>query len=164
MGSPTGTERLVLADRAATTALAGRLAAGLRAGDVLALTGPLGAGKTTLVRALVAALTGDPSDVVSPTFALVQHYAARLPVAHVDAYRIGSVQEFRALGWEEIFPTDAAGAPCGVTVVEWADRVAAAIPPEAVWLDLAPGAGERREATASGPTEALARLGLAGGP
>ena len=154
--------RLALADRAATIALAGRIAAGLRTGDVLALSGQLGAGKTTLTRALVAALGGDPADVVSPTFALVQHYEARLPVAHVDAYRIATVDEVRALGFEEAFPVGADGAPCGVTVIEWADRVAAAVPDGAVWLALESGEGERREATVRGPTETLARLRLAG--
>lgn len=128
---------------------------------MLALCGPLGAGKTTLVRALVAALGGDPSDVVSPTFALVQHYAARVPVAHVDAYRLGSVEEFRALGFEEVFPLAANGAPCAATAIEWAERVAPAVPDSAVWLEITPAEGERRTVAVRGRPETLARLGLA---
>jgi tRNA threonylcarbamoyl adenosine modification protein YjeE len=151
---------LELPDRAATDALAVRLAAGARAGDVLALVGPLGVGKTTLVRALVVALGGDGQEVVSPTFTLVQHYVARLPVAHVDAYRLHSDAALRALGHEELFPADADGTPCGLSVFEWADLVRDSMPAGAVWIEMGPGLGERRTVHASGPPETLVRLGL----
>lgn len=139
---------------AATGTLAEGIAAGLRAGDVLGLTGPLGAGKTTLVRALVRALGGEPADVVSPTFVLVQHYRARLPVTHVDAYRLPDAAGLRALGHEEIYPDGA------VTVIEWADRVRAALPAGAVWIELRPLPGDVREVRATGDPATLARLGL----
>ena len=135
-------------------ALAGVVASGLRAGDVVGLTGPLGAGKTTFVRALVGALGGDPADVVSPTFVLVQHYRGRLAVAHVDAYRLADAAALRALGHEEIYPDGS------VSVIEWADRVRAALPPGAVWIDLRPLPGDVREVLAGGPAATLSRLGL----
>ena len=75
---------------------------GAAAGDVVALKGDLGAGKTTLARALIRALAGDPGlDVPSPTFTLVQTYEARLPVAHFDLYRLGSPAELDELGFGE---------------------------------------------------------------
>jgi len=152
---------LRLPDLAATEALASRIAAGARPGDVLALVGPLGAGKTTLVRALVVALGGDARDVVSPTFALVQHYEARLPVTHVDAYRLGGADALRALGHEEVFPEGADGLPIGLTAVEWADLVRDALPSAAAWVRIDGGQGDARTVEVEGPTEVLVRLGLA---
>jgi tRNA threonylcarbamoyl adenosine modification protein YjeE len=86
-------ERL-LADEAATMRLGEDLAMALRPGDVLALSGDLGAGKSTLARALIRALADDESlDVPSPTFTLVQSYDTRVPVHHFDLYRIGEGSE-----------------------------------------------------------------------
>lgn len=108
---------------AETLALGRALAAELRPGDVVALVGPLGAGKTLLVGAIVEGLGGDPSRVASPTFALIHEYAAeRMPVYHFDAYRLESEAEFHKLGVEEYFAGD------GVCLVEWADRVPGALP------------------------------------
>lgn len=146
-----------------TRAFAARLALRLQAGDVIALCGELGAGKTTFTRALIAALGGDASEVVSPTFTLAQHYAARLPVVHIDAYRLAGDDDFRALGHEEIFPADGLGVPSGLTVVEWADRVAASLPSTTLWLRLTAGEGESRTVRASSTSEVLGRVELADG-
>jgi tRNA threonylcarbamoyladenosine biosynthesis protein TsaE len=107
-----------------TAELGRRLGKLLFPGAVVALVGPLGAGKTTLVRATAAALGADPRSVTSPTFALVHEYPGRVPVYHFDAYRLTDVQAFLDLGVEEYFAGD------GVCLVEWADRVAAALPGE----------------------------------
>lgn len=155
--------RIDLASLDDTRALAARLAPALQPGDVLALQGDLGAGKTTFVRALIGALGGDAADVVSPTFTLVQHYPARLPVVHIDAYRLGGDDAFRALGHEEIFPADGHGAPTGITAVEWAELVRASLPPHAVWLRFTTGEGEARVVDLDAPAEVLGRLGLADG-
>jgi tRNA threonylcarbamoyl adenosine modification protein YjeE len=155
--------RLELASLDDTRALAARLAPLLQPGDVIGLVGDLGAGKTTFVRALIAALGGDAAEVVSPTFTLVQHYATRLPVVHVDAYRLGDDDAFRALGHEELFPADAHGAPTGLTAVEWADLVAASLPPHTLTLRFSAGEGEARTVEASSSSEVLARMGLADG-
>lgn len=87
----------------------------LEAGDLLRLDGPLGAGKTTFVRALVAALDGDPGQVSSPTFTLMHHYQTRLPVLHLDAYRLAPGADLMSLGLEDLQPE-------AVTCLEWAER------------------------------------------
>jgi tRNA threonylcarbamoyl adenosine modification protein YjeE len=117
---------IALPDLAATGRLAAALAAQLSAGDVVCLDGPLGAGKTTLVRALVEALGGDPAQVASPTFTLLHVYDARLRVVHVDAYRLGSAAALSALGFDDL------AAP-GIGVIEWADRVAGAYDAARSW-------------------------------
>jgi tRNA threonylcarbamoyladenosine biosynthesis protein TsaE len=119
---------LEAADEATTKAIGAALAGTLLPGDVVGLTGDLGAGKTRFVQGAAAALdVEDP--VVSPTFMLVRSYDGRLPVQHVDAYRLGGAAELEDLGVEEVLPPDA------VAFVEWADRVAGALPAD--WLELA---------------------------
>jgi len=87
----------------------------LRAGDVVLLTGELGAGKTTFVRG-VAQGTGSNAPVASPTFQLVRIYPGRLQIAHVDLYRVEDSAELRDLGLEEL-------AEQGAVVVEWGERL-----------------------------------------
>jgi tRNA threonylcarbamoyladenosine biosynthesis protein TsaE len=111
-------------DLAATTALGRRLAGLLFPGAVVALIGPLGAGKTHFVRAVVEGLGGEARQVSSPTFALIHEYEARLPVYHFDTYRLPNEAAFADLGVAEYF--DGAG----VCLVEWADRVVGVLPPE----------------------------------
>src|SRR5438309_12001365 len=107
-------------DLDATLAFGRRLAELLFSGAVVALVGPLGAGKTHLVRAVAEGLGIADSRVVnSPTFVLIQEYVARLPVYHFDAYRLRAPAEFSDLGVHEYFEGD------GVSLVEWADRVEA---------------------------------------
>lgn len=104
-------------------ALGRRLGELLFPGAVVALIGPLGAGKTLLVRAIAEGL-GVPnrSIVTSPTFILIQEYHGRLPIYHFDAYRLSSAAEFLDLGIDEYY---AAG---GVCLIEWADKVADCLP------------------------------------
>ncbi len=106
------------------------LAATLEAGDVLALVGDLGAGKTQLCQAIVAGLDATET-VTSPTFTLVQEYpSGRLPVWHFDFYRLESADELLGLGWDDYLNGD------GVLLVEWADRHPEMLPPEAQWWRL----------------------------
>lgn len=112
---------IVLADAAATAAFGARLAAVVAAGDVVTLAGPLGAGKTSIARGLLAAL-GLAGEAPSPTFAIVQPYAppeVRLPVLHVDLYRIEQPRDIEELGLEEA-RGDA------LLLVEWPDRAGGA--------------------------------------
>lgn len=100
------------------------LADTLPPGTVVALVGTLGSGKTALVRAVVEALDLPGSAVTSPTFVLVHEYPARVPVVHMDAYRLRELEEFYELGAEEYFSSAA------LVLVEWADRVREALPPD----------------------------------
>lgn len=119
-----------VADLAATTALGRQLGGLLFPGAVVALVGPLGAGKTHLVRAVAEGLGADGRVVSSPTFVLIQEYDARLPVYHFDAYRLRDPGEFFDLGAHEYFEGG------GVCLVEWADRVAACLPAERLTVAL----------------------------
>ncbi len=99
----------------AETAGAGRaLAVSLRAGMVVCISGPLGAGKTAFVRGLAAGLGCDPDDVSSPTFTIVQEYSGRVRLQHVDLYRL-SPAEVRDLGLDDLLDD-------AVMAVEWPDR------------------------------------------
>ncbi len=133
------TTSVELPDEAATLELGRRLGAAARAGDVLALHGTLGAGKTTLVHGLAAAL-GIVGPVPSPTFVLIREYTGRLPLAHVDAYRLGGSDEALAIGLDELL-----GGP-GVTAVEWAEIVDDLLPAQTLHVHLSTaGAGRRAE-------------------
>jgi tRNA threonylcarbamoyladenosine biosynthesis protein TsaE len=101
------------------------LAERLVAGDVVAISGELGAGKTCFVRGVARAL-GVRQTVSSPTFVLVNHYAGRLPVVHLDAYRTTSLTEVIDLGFDELIASG------GVTLIEWADKLAPLLPPDAI--------------------------------
>lgn len=122
---------LDLPDEAATAALAARLGPLLRRGDMVALRGDLGAGKTAFSRALVRALSGDPAEEVpSPTFTLVQTYdLPDLSLWHFDLYRLTAPEEVLELGWEEVRAE-------GCALVEWPDRLGAWLPAERLDLTL----------------------------
>lgn len=130
------------ADEATTVAFAARLAQIVAAGDLVTLSGDLGAGKTTLARALIRELTGDPElEVPSPTFTLMQVYdGRRFPIVHADLYRIKSPDELAELGWDE-------AAEGALLLVEWADR-AGELPADrldvALRLDALKGASHRK--------------------
>ena len=138
---------LNIPDLAATEAFGRRLGALLFPGAVVALVGPLGAGKTHLTRAIAEGLgVRNPAAVTSPTFVLIQEYPARLPVYHFDAYRLSGPREFAELGVDEYFHGD------GVCVVEWADKVEPTLPADHLRVVISPMDENRRrfEVTACG--------------
>jgi tRNA threonylcarbamoyl adenosine modification protein YjeE len=142
-------------DEAGSVRLAELLALKIRPGDVIALYGDLGAGKTTLARALIGALLRD-AEVPSPTFALQQTYVTqRLTVAHFDFYRLAGAEEARELGFEEAIAT-------GAAIVEWPERVAALLPADRIEIVLAECTDpERRQVTVRGlgaPAGRVARI------
>ena len=140
-----------LADERATVLLGQDIAAALRHGDVLALQGDLGAGKTTLARGLIRALAADPVlEVPSPTFTLVQGYEARIPVQHFDLYRLSSVDELYELGFEE------AGRH-GIAIVEWPEKAGGHLPAGSISIELS-HEGEGRHARITGSPAAVARI------
>lgn len=121
----------VLDDPDATSRFGRALGERLFPGAVVALEGPLGAGKTHLVRAIAEGLSiHDSRLVTSPTFVLLQEYPARLPIYHFDAYRLPSAEAFWDLGVEEQLAAQ------GVCLVEWADRVAPCLPEERLTIVL----------------------------
>ncbi len=136
---------IVLADEAATLRLGADLALALRSGDTLALAGDLGAGKTTLARALIRAMAGDPGlEVPSPTFTLVQSYETRLPLAHFDLYRLGGVDELAELGLDAAIEE-------GAALIEWPERAQGRLPRETATITLThDGEGRRALISASG--------------
>ncbi len=139
---------------AETEALGRRLGALLFPGAVVALIGPLGAGKTQLARAIAIGLDiPNPAVVHSPTFVLIQEYAARLPIYHFDAYRLTTEAEFAELGVHEYFEAT------GVCLIEWADNVPSTLPRERLEVRITITGEESRhfEVTAAGVRyEALA--------
>lgn len=122
-----------------TRAFAAQLAPTLRAGDVLALHGELGAGKTCFVQGLAQGL-GVQVAVSSPTYTLINEYSAPIPLYHVDAYRLSNTQAGLDLGLEDYFDGQ------GITVIEWAERVTNLLPDRTVHIYFEPGAtpDERR--------------------
>jgi tRNA threonylcarbamoyladenosine biosynthesis protein TsaE len=113
-----------------TLALGAALAETLPGGTTISLCGTLGAGKTRLVQAIAQGLGFPRTEVVSPTFVLVQEYPARRKIIHIDAYRLKDVDEFEALGPDEFFGSD------GLVFIEWADRIAEALPRERVEIEI----------------------------
>ena len=107
---------------------------------MLALCGTLGAGKTHFVKGLVAGLGGDPADVTSPTFTLVNEYeGSRLPVFHFDFYRLEAEDELLAIGWDDYLSGG------GLVVIEWADKFCRLLPDATRWFDLEAAAENVRE-------------------
>ncbi len=116
-------------------------------GSVYCLVGNLGTGKTIMAKGLASGL-GIDEDIVSPTFTIVQEYQGRLPFYHFDIYRIMDEDELFEIGWDEYVNGN------GVCLVEWADQVPEAIPPEAIWLtiekDLSQGISYRKITVSEG--------------
>ena len=135
-----------------TTAAGERLGARLGAGDVVGLTGELGAGKTCFVQGLVRGL-GVATPATSPTFVLVNEYRGRLPVHHVDLYRTQSLTELLDLGLEELL------AGGGITVVEWADRCEPLLPPRMIRVHIEGVGEEPRRITITEGRDAVSNPG-----
>lgn len=131
------TETIILHSEQETIEYGKRLGQQAAPGQILALTGDLGAGKTTLTKSIAAGL-GISEMITSPTFTIVKEYhSGRLPLYHFDVYRIGDIDEMYELGYEEYFFGS------GLCVVEWADLIEELIPEEAMWISIA--YGEREE-------------------
>jgi tRNA threonylcarbamoyladenosine biosynthesis protein TsaE len=137
-------------DESDTQRLGAALADLLPPGTVVALIGTLGAGKTRLVQAVATALGVPPGNVTSPTFVLVNEYwGGRMPLYHIDTYRLKDEDEFLALGPEEYFESD------GLTFVEWADRVIDLLPDERLTIEIEVASDSERSITLTGSSPKL---------
>jgi len=140
--------RLVTHSPDETQRMAARIAALLRPNDVLALCGMLGAGKTCFVKGLARGLgVRDERAVSSPSFVLLKQHEGKLTLYHFDAYRLSSAEDMEAIGCAELFRSG------GVSVIEWADRVAGSLPEERIWIQITVKGQNTREFTiqARGP-------------
>lgn len=137
-------------DEAATERLGIALAKGLLPGAIVALNGPLGAGKTRLVKAIAAKLGVDRRDVNSPTFVLIHEYPGPLTLYHFDAYRLRDTDEFLELGAEELMESQ------GACLIEWAERVAEVLPEDrlTIGIEVAGSSARRFVLSSSGPKSA----------
>jgi len=125
---------------AQTIALGAAIGRSLGAGDVVAIVGELGAGKTRFVRGVAQGLQVNPDLVCSPTYALVNEYPSdgpeRPPLVHVDAYRLTGADGLASLGWSSVQDFEA------IVAIEWADRIAGEMPDETLWITLEHRGGE----------------------
>ena len=152
MPDPSFSLTLSLPDEAATERLAGRLGALLRPGDLVALRGDLGAGKTALSRALIRSVTAPDAEVPSPTFTLVQTYDTDIgPLWHFDLYRLSNADEVIELGWDDARAE-------AVALVEWPDRLGPLLPADRVDLTLGHDGPTARRAVLAGHGALAARL------
>ena len=130
---------VIIRDETETKKFATDVAQTLKKGDVIALVGDLGTGKTTLSKYIAEAL-GITETITSPTFTIVQEYhSGRLPLYHFDVYRVDDIEEMYSIGYEEYFYGE------GVCIVEWADIVEEIIPEDAkvIFIEYGEDEGER---------------------
>ena len=139
------TQTILLSSESETLALGERLGALLQVGDIVTLTGDLGAGKTTLARGCIKALCG-AEDVPSPTYTLVQTYAApRFELYHLDLYRLEKPKDAFELGIDEAFDF-------GVSLIEWPDRLGSYLPSDNLTIHIAFEGEGRQTSLTAGPS------------
>jgi tRNA threonylcarbamoyladenosine biosynthesis protein TsaE len=131
-----------------TITIARALGETLAPGDVVALTGELGAGKTLFCKGIGVALGIPPERVVSPSFTIVTEYEGRIPLTHVDVYRISSLREAEEIGLSETLSGRG-----GVCVVEWAEKVAELLPTDCIRVTFTVSDGDRREIAVAVPDQ-----------
>ncbi|HIU30914.1 MAG TPA: tRNA (adenosine(37)-N6)-threonylcarbamoyltransferase complex ATPase subunit type 1 TsaE [Candidatus Caccousia avistercoris] len=129
--------RIVTNSAQETEQLGERLAAGLKGGQVLALFGPMGMGKTAFTRGLARGL-GVSGEVSSPTFALVHEHSGKIPLYHFDMFRVDSWDDLYSTGFFDYLESG------GVLVIEWSENIEGALPEDAVRITISQGEGENQ--------------------
>ena len=124
-----------------TVSLGKELALGLAGGEVVVLTGPLGAGKTCFIKGMALGLGIKEDEIKSPSFTLVNEYYGRLPLFHFDLYRMGKLDEMREIGWDEYLMRD------GIIAVEWGEKAEEYLPAERIEVDFEILSEDSREIT-----------------
>lgn len=122
-------KKIICRNEEETKEIGYRLGKLLKNGDIVCLTGDLGAGKTTITKSIAKGLDVN-EDVTSPTFTIINEYDGRLPVYHFDVYRILDIEEMYDIGYEEYFYGS------GVCIVEWASQIRELIPEEHLWIEI----------------------------
>ncbi|MFA6146723.1 MAG: tRNA (adenosine(37)-N6)-threonylcarbamoyltransferase complex ATPase subunit type 1 TsaE [bacterium] len=128
-----------------TLEIARALGAALRPGDVVALTGDLGAGKTLFCKGVGEALGIPPDRIVSPTFTIVTEHVGTVPLTHIDAYRLSGAREADEIGMRELLSGD------GVCLVEWAEKIAELLPTDCIQVTFTISGDDRRELAIAAP-------------
>ena len=128
-----------------TLAIARALGAALRPGDVVALTGDLGAGKTLFCKGVGEALGIPPDRIVSPTFTIVTEHAGPVPLTHIDVYRLAGAREADEIGMRELLSGD------GVCLVEWAEKIGELLPTDCIQVTFTISGDDRREIAVASP-------------
>jgi len=139
---------------AATLNLGKKIGEHLQAGSIIALTGELGCGKTLLTRGICAGLGVLPRQVNSPTFQLVNEYRGRLPVLHIDLYRLGSIEDGFEIGMMDFFSR----AADGVMIIEWAEKMALLMPKEVLNIEFEIESARKRRIGLSSSDKSFSRL------
>ncbi len=120
-----------------------RLGKACRAGSVISLRGPLGAGKTIIAKGVAQAL-GITEAIVSPTFTLMQEYEGNLPMHHMDLYRIEGIEDFEGIGGEQLLYSD------GITLIEWSEKIDEILPKHTIRVEISIQADGVREISVQG--------------
>ena len=128
-----------------TLAIARALGAALRPGDVVALTGDLGAGKTLFCKGVGEALGIPPDRILSPTFTIVTEHAGPVPLTHIDVYRLSGAREADEIGMRDLL----SGA--GVCLVEWAEKIEELLPTDCIQVKFSISGDDRREIAVAAP-------------
>ena len=128
-----------------TLAIARALGAALRPGDVVALTGDLGAGKTLFCKGVGEALGIPPARILSPTFTIVTEHAGPVPLTHIDVYRLSNAREADEIGMRELLSGD------GVSLVEWAEKIGELLPTDCIQVTFTISGDDRREIAVVAP-------------
>jgi len=150
-----GRKKIELISKSAqeTKTIAARMASKLKKGDILALSGELGSGKTCFTEGLALGLGISPQYcVVSPTFTLINEYPGRCKLYHIDVYRLNGPQELHDLGLEEMLSPD------GVVVIEWAEKIKDILPEGAFWIKIEYVGENERKINIHGASEVIRQL------
>jgi tRNA threonylcarbamoyladenosine biosynthesis protein TsaE len=123
-------QSLITESEEETVAAGSELAASLKSGDVVSLSGPLGAGKTCFIRGIAVGLGVNRDDIKSPSFTLVNEYYGSMPLYHFDLYRLKEISELYGIGWDDYLMRD------GVVVVEWGEKAKGRLPDSRIEISI----------------------------
>ena len=123
-----------------TVSLGEKIGAALKKGDVIAMSGTLAAGKTTITKGIAKSL-GIKDEITSPTFCLVSEYEGKMPLYHMDVYRLEGPEDFETLGPDEMLYGN------GVCIIEWSEKIRQCLPKKTIFLDIKTLENSSREIT-----------------